>query len=327
MKKITLLCTFLCAFQFNVFSQCPGAPAPGYTCVPNADFEQFLITFTSISGPLDGQISNAEAAAITGVLNISNQAPYNTIDDFTGIEALTGITGLGITYNDFVTSLDVSGNSSLTTLNTEGCSALTSVITGANANLSEVSIPGCPITGIDLSGNTGLTTLEVRYSGLLSLDLSSNSSLISLQCRNTPLTSLDLRNGNNANMITFNSYFTNDLICIYVDDKDATYLNTWEKHTSNIFVNNEADCNALSIGAKNQLAFNMYPNPTKNILNIITNLQDSKIEVYDITGKLVLKKHLNFQKNKIDLSGISAGVYLVKVDAQSKSLTKKLIIE
>lgn len=275
------------------------------TAVPNADFEQFLIATTSIGGTVDGFILDSEAAAVTGTLNLSNVAPYNAIDDFTGIEALTGITGIGITYNAVVTSLDVSGNTSLTILNTIGSTSLSSIVVGANTNLSELRIPGCPVGDLDLSANTGLTVVDVRQ---------------------TNIVTLDMRNGNNASITSFNSSSNSNLNCIIVDDKAAGYLSGWNIGDGTL-ANNMSECPALSVATANELSFDVYPNPAKNRIYVASNLQESQIQVYDITGKLVLKTQMQFGENAIDISAMAPGVYVARILADGKSQTKKLIIQ
>ena len=318
MKKTTLLLAIVIAFQTSIFSQT--------TAVPNADFEQFLITFTTITGPLDGQILDSEAAAVTGSLNLGGAAPYNAINDFTGIEALTGITELIITYNTAVTSLDVSSNSSLTILNTEGCTSLGMITTGANTTLSEFRIPGVPATSIDVSGNSGLTLVDARFTGLTDLNLASNSLLVELQCRNSALTSLDMRNGNNANVTLFNSDFNGSLMCIYVDDAAAAYLAGWSKDASSTFVNNEAECNLLTVEGEDVVTFNMFPNPVNNTVFITSNMQKAELAIYDITGKVVLNESLQFGENAVQVNHLSSGVYLARLSSNGNTETKKLVI-
>jgi len=297
MKKTLLFVAIVIAMQTKIQAQ--------VTAVPNADFEQFLITFTTINGPLDGEILNSEAAAVTGTINLGSAAPYNAIDDFTGIEALTGITGLVITYNSAVTSLDVSANTSLTSLNTEGSTALTTLVTGANTSLTELLIPGSPVGDLDLSGNTALTSLDARQTGL---------------------TSLDMRNGNNANVTAFDVRFNSSLGCIFVDDKDAAYLASWLKD-SGTYVNDEAGCSTLSVASETSLSFSVYPNPAKNSIYVASNLQESQMQVYDITGKLVLNQPIQFGENTIDISAMAPGVYLARILANGKSQTKKILIQ
>jgi hypothetical protein len=77
----------------------------------------------------------------------------------------------------------------------------------------------------------------------------------------------------------------------------------------------------------NQIA--VFPNPSKGIFNIsFGNLNPNKIEVYDISGKLILQKNslevTNNQAN-IDLSNTSDGVYFVKISTENNTITKRII--
>ena len=300
MNKTLLFAAIAIAFQMKIQAQT--------TAVPNSDFEQFLITFTTINGPLDGVILDSEAAAVTGTLNLGGAAPYNAINDFTGIEALTGITGLVITYNAAVTSLNVSANTSLTLLNTEGSTSLATLVIGANTNLSQLLIPGSPVGSLDLSANTGLTVVDLRQ---------------------TSLTALDMRNGSNGSITAFDARFNAGLGDIFVDDCGAGYLTTlpWNKDGASMFVNDASGCPALSVASANELSFDVYPNPAKNRIYVASNLQESQIQVYDITGKLVLKTKMQFGENALDISAMAPGVYLARILADGKSQTKKLIIQ
>ncbi|RZT00020.1 T9SS type A sorting domain-containing protein [Aquimarina brevivitae] len=88
--------------------------------------------------------------------------------------------------------------------------------------------------------------------------------------------------------------------------------------------------NSLSIDDfENQIAFVVYPNPSKDIFNIQwRNASTVKYSVYDITGKLVLKKDdldLSDQETQIDLSSFTKGVYFLKIALDSKESNVKLL--
>ena len=77
----------------------------------------------------------------------------------------------------------------------------------------------------------------------------------------------------------------------------------------------------------NQVA--VFPNPSNGIFNIaFGNLNPNKIEVYDISGKLILQKNnlevTNNQTN-INLSTTSDGVYFVKISTENNTITKRII--
>lgn len=75
----------------------------------------------------------------------------------------------------------------------------------------------------------------------------------------------------------------------------------------------------------------LHPNPVSNGVNTIS-LKGSlplsgKVEVYSVTGKLVLTAMVNnFASVSIDISKLNNGVYLVKIEADNASVTKKLIV-
>lgn len=77
----------------------------------------------------------------------------------------------------------------------------------------------------------------------------------------------------------------------------------------------------------NQIA--VFPNPSSGIFNIaLGNLTANSIEVYDISGKLILQKNqleINNNQTNIDLSTTSNGVYFVKISTENNTITKRII--
>ena len=49
------------------------------------------------------------------------------------------------------------------------------------------------------------------------------------------------------------------------------------------------------------------------------------VAVYDILGKQVLNKTVN--NNTLDVSGLTSGMYIMKVSQDNASITKKLVIQ
>ena len=70
----------------------------------------------------------------------------------------------------------------------------------------------------------------------------------------------------------------------------------------------------------------IYPNPTKNILNIsISDYRKfEKLTIYNQIGQKILDtKSIN---KAINLTGFPNGMYLVEVEINSKIIRKKLLI-
>jgi choice-of-anchor B domain-containing protein len=70
--------------------------------------------------------------------------------------------------------------------------------------------------------------------------------------------------------------------------------------------------------------FSLYPNPSTNYVEISSpETPISEIQVYDLSGKLVISNKYNSEVNiNLNISSISNGIYLLKINNQ---VTKKLI--
>ena len=75
----------------------------------------------------------------------------------------------------------------------------------------------------------------------------------------------------------------------------------------------------------------VYPNPSKGIFNIsLGNVKPTAIDVYDLTGKIILSKSAFQSSNietSIDLSNAATGIYFVKISADNQSTVKRIIKE
>jgi len=88
----------------------------------------------------------------------------------------------------------------------------------------------------------------------------------------------------------------------------------------------------LSINQVNSLLrrISLYPNPVTN--NYTISLKggfqlSGTVQIYSVTGKLALATSLNdFSSDSIDISKLNNGVYLVRIEVNNTSVTKKLII-
>lgn len=96
------------------------------------------------------------------------------------------------------------------------------------------------------------------------------------------------------------------LLCSYKD------INAIYQNSHPFFM---GSCKYLSVGIDDNLTsekpINIYPNPTKNILNIVVpDAQALKIDVYSIDGKLIERKSIT--KNIIiDVSKYQSGLYFI----------------
>ena len=93
----------------------------------------------------------------------------------------------------------------------------------------------------------------------------------------------------------------------------------------------------LVIGSNNELSIDeevfseiyLYPNPIdKNSQLLSLNFDDNQsksIKIYDLMGRLVFDLITN--ENKIDISSMSSGTYIVKINFNNQTFNSKLIIK
>lgn len=178
MKQITLLLLFI-----------TGVASAQIVNIPDANFKNSLITL-GVDTNTDGEIQVAEAAALTGALNIAGQ----NIADLQGIEAFVNITELNCTQNQ-LTSLDVSSNTVLLDLRCTQ-NLITTLNVSNNLNLTILQAWGNPLSSIDLSNCPSLEMLGLSGTNLLSLDCSNNINLTSLSIAgNQFLETVFIKNG------------------------------------------------------------------------------------------------------------------------------------
>jgi hypothetical protein len=75
--------------------------------------------------------------------------------------------------------------------------------------------------------------------------------------------------------------------------------------------------------------FNAYPNPVKgNSLTVTTSSTEAKtVNIFNVLGRKVFSQRFSSMNKTMDISGISSGVYIMKVSEGNNIATKKLIIE
>jgi lysyl endopeptidase len=74
--------------------------------------------------------------------------------------------------------------------------------------------------------------------------------------------------------------------------------------------------------------FNIYPNPTKGIVNISTQSTNPfTVKIYDILGKVVFQNQKESKKEvQIDLSTINKGIYIISIVSENEQFVQRLVI-
>ncbi|MBW1297222.1 glycoside hydrolase family 11 protein [Aquimarina litoralis] len=74
--------------------------------------------------------------------------------------------------------------------------------------------------------------------------------------------------------------------------------------------------------------FEVYPNPTRDVayIHFKTPNQKKKLEIYDVSGKIVVSKNYDLAETTAEISNLSQGMYFVVLNINNNSITEKLII-
>jgi hypothetical protein len=74
----------------------------------------------------------------------------------------------------------------------------------------------------------------------------------------------------------------------------------------------------------------LFPNPAKQEVIVAIEMFEfriAEIKIYRIDGSQVFELNTNERKNYIDVTRFKAGVYIVRIDVDGKTMNKRLIIQ
>ncbi|PNQ74670.1 hypothetical protein C1T31_00555 [Hanstruepera neustonica] len=87
----------------------------------------------------------------------------------------------------------------------------------------------------------------------------------------------------------------------------------------------------LSVDEFNSASVRLTPNPVNTNLTIglPNGFTNGQLKIVDLTGKLVFNRALanSNQELDIDVSGIGSGMYLIRLEFEENTITKRLIIQ
>jgi len=217
-------------------------------------------------------------------------------------------------------SLDLANNTALTTLECRNC-GLTELDVTNNIALLALRCQQNSISNINLSNNTLLLDLSLRFNSLTQLDVTKTTQLASLNCSLNALTQLNIKNGHN-DLLTSLDATDNNLSCIQVDNKTAAEgYGGWLIDGG---VTYEEACPGLGTDKFDLSSTTMYPNPVKYGINIDTDFV-SMYRLLSIHGQELSTGTLVSGNNKLDLSSLSNGLYLLHVENDHGFTSKKII--
>jgi len=264
----------------------------------------------------NNEITNLDITGLTSLTYLfcsDNQLATLDLSTNTVLESL-------LCYTNELTSLDVSNNVNLIDLMCFG-NQLSVLDLSNNINLQYLACEDNELTTLDLSNNTDLEYLRCNNNQITALDLSSHPNLTDLQCQFNQLSSLNVKNGNNTDIITFNSIANTNLTCIEVDD--ATYSTTtwtavdaWSTFSENCTVSVKDIANPISI--------TVYPNPVNDMLHFSSNQPIENVLVTNMLGQQI-NVSVSSDKMSIDMSDLPTGNYFVKITIEGVAKMIKVV--
>ena len=122
-------------------------------------------------------------------------------------------------------------------------------------------------------------------------------------------------------------------------DQVMNYMKDWIRDRSVWLDNNipgvAQDCelyeppyaNLVTGIEENEVVFNIYPNPVKEVLTIRSRQQLTEIVIYNLLGQPVYRKSLNTNSIKLDLGNLRQGMYLLNIRTNRASKIRRIRIE
>ncbi len=214
-------------------------------------------------------------------------------------------------------------------------------ITGLKGELSQFSgvLQFVPLENVNSASSTGntITPIDVTAAELAANGENYESRLIRLlniTFADTGMfadnTNYDVTTSGGSDMTVCRvSFGDEDLIGTMIPTVPAniTGLGSEFNGTYQIFPRFASDIDtSLSTSEFNSNEFSIYPNPVDSEFVTISssNNDEINVQVFDVLGKQVKNEILS--NNRLDVSNLNSGVYLVKITQNNASTTKKLVI-
>jgi len=118
-----------------------------------------------------------------------------------------------------------------------------------------------------------------------------------------------------TNLLRSSTICNNNLIVGSFGTNDNNGLGIWYINLNEIFtsINDLENKNEISV----------YPNPANNLLFINRFIKNSKMSIFDISGKIIINKKVT--KNQIDISNFQNGIYIINIETENGIVTKKFV--
>ncbi|WP_396168848.1 family 16 glycosylhydrolase [Flavobacterium sp.] len=283
---------------------------------------QIPLNFTATIGAVTSTsvelLLNATDNSGTIGYNVAYGSTSNSMAGTSGVQKSVVITGLNpnTLYSFTVTANDLSGNAAVNNpivLNATTLPNSTLICSGT----STLAQQGSFSTGYNYEFQTNGTDVKITY-GLLDTD---KVGVIAILWKQTPFTQTNMTNvSGNIFTHTITGQTLGSTIKYGVKFAYAGGLSVTSYYSYVV----GSSC-ALQLDTFSELNQISFPNPVTDVINITSNINLDKVELYNLLGNLVLKTETN--TNSIDVTNLSSGIYLISVYSGNERVVKKIIIQ
>lgn len=102
----------------------------------------------------------------------------------------------------------------------------------------------------------------------------------------------------------------------------------WDLNWNPVFLpeNPSAIIDNTGVTENEVIQFEFYPNPAKNNITIVSEIENTEITIFDLNGKIIISETTNSKVSNISLNSISSGSYYLRLKAEHSSSIQKLIV-
>ncbi|MDB4048318.1 endonuclease [Polaribacter sp.] len=111
-----------------------------------------------------------------------------------------------------------------------------------------------------------------------------------------------------------------------VTEPNSTYTRSeWDEFPKDNVEDIGSHTSTLSANDAIFNTYKMYPNPTNGNTLYFKTTKDINIKIYNAIGQIVKSENISENKNNIDISNLSKGIFIIKIYFGSTNISKKLI--
>jgi hypothetical protein len=319
-----------CASGSSTYSAAQFTTTSSGTCSAPAGLTSAGVTATG---------ATVSWTAVSGVL--SYDVDYKLNSSATWINAVTGTTSISVNlsgltsatlYDWRVRTTCSSGNSAyssaqFTTLTASGCAnTLDNTTNGTTAGAATIPF-NTSVTGlISPNGDIDHYKFVITSGGTITITLGTLPGDYDLKLLNSAGTQLAISQAGGTSSETINRTVTAGTYYAQVYGYSGANSPT-SCYTLRVQLGTASRSTEL-ITSDEQKAV-IYPNPAKNIVNInLTGLKGkSEVSMYDVNGRVVLRREVTSVKSQLDISVLPPGIYMMRITNGVKEVSMTKIIK